>query len=116
MGKIILENIRIYAFHGCMEEEAKIGTDYLIDLEVETNLEKSIASDSLTDTVDYVLLNSIVKEEMKIRSKLIEHVAGRILDRIKNEIQEIKKTKIKISKINPPIGGDVQKVSVFIER
>lgn len=115
MGKIILENIRIYAFHGCMEEEAKIGTDYLIDLEVETNLEKSIASDNLLDTVDYVLLNKIVKEEMKIRSKLIEHVAGRILDRIKKQIPEITKIKIKIAKTNPPIGGDVEKVCVVIE-
>ena len=114
MGKIILENIRIYAYHGCMEEEAKIGTDYLIDLEVETDLSKSIASDELKDTVDYVLLNKIVKEEMKIRSKLIEHVAGRILDRIKIEIPEITKTRLKIAKTNPPIGGDVKSVCVEI--
>lgn len=116
MGKIILENIRIYAYHGCMEEEAKIGTDYFIDLEVETNLEKSIASDELQDTVDYVLLNRIVKEEMKIRSKLIEHVAGRILDRIEKELPMVTKTRIKLAKTNPPIGGDVQKVSVEIVR
>ncbi len=116
MSKIILENIRIYAYHGCLEEEAKIGSDYLIDLEIEANLVKSIASDELKDTVDYVLLNQLVKEEMKIRSKLIEHVAGRILDRIEKEIPEVYKIKIKLSKVNPPIGGDVQKVSVEIVR
>ncbi|MFA9289671.1 MAG: dihydroneopterin aldolase [Solirubrobacteraceae bacterium] len=111
MGKILVENIRIYAFHGCLEEESIIGTDYLITLEVDFNSLKSVLSDNLEDTVDYVVLNRIVKEEMKVRSKLIEHVAGRIINRIINEVELIKEVKIKLSKISPPIGGDVQKVT-----
>ncbi len=69
MGKIQVNNIKLYAFHGCLDEEAKIGSEYRVDLEVKTNLQNSAQSDELIDTVDYVHLNFIVKEEMAIRSK-----------------------------------------------
>jgi len=82
MGKIYLKNIRLYAFHGCMDEEEKIGSDYIVNVVVKTNLDKSSKSDQLKDTVDYVALHAIVKEEMEQRAKLLEHVADRILNRI----------------------------------
>ena len=82
MGTIKLQNIRTFSFHGCLEEEARIGSDYRVDLEIKTDLRKSSMSDDLKDTVDYVLLNKIVVEEMAIRSKLLEHVAQRIVTRI----------------------------------
>ena len=69
MGIIKVENIRIYAYHGCLLEEGKIGSDYRVDIKVKANLETSAKSDELADTVDYVHLNKIVKEEMAIRSK-----------------------------------------------
>jgi len=112
MGEILLENIRVYAYHGCLKEETAIGSDYRVDLSVRADLKESAGSDNLSDTVDYVLLNSIVKEEMAIPSKLLEHVAQRILDRIFEASKMVKKAKITVSKINPPIGGDVQQVSV----
>ena len=115
MGKIHLENIKIYTNHGCMEEESKIGSDYRVDLEVESDLSISSISDELKDTVDYVLLNQIVKDEMAIRSKLLEHVAKRILDSIKNKAKNVVWAKVIVSKIAPPIGGDVEKVSVILE-
>ena len=61
MGTIKLKNIRTYSYHGCLLEEGKIGSDYKVDLEVKTDLRKSSISDSLEDTVDYVILNRIVK-------------------------------------------------------
>jgi dihydroneopterin aldolase len=70
MGIIKLENIRVFTNHGCMTEETKIGSDYRVDLEVKANLQASALSDDLMDTVDYVLLNRIVKEEMAIAAKL----------------------------------------------
>ena len=73
MGIIKLKNIRTFSYHGCLLEEGKIGSDYSVDLEVKTNLKKSSVSDDLKDTVDYVLLNQIVVEEMAIRSHLLEH-------------------------------------------
>lgn len=116
MGKIILENIRIYSNHGCLNEEALIGSDYLIDLEITADLSQSALSDELEDTVDYVHLNNIIKEEVGIRSKLLEKVAHRVLVRIQNEIPKVQTAKIKLSKINPPIGGNVEKVSIVLEK
>jgi dihydroneopterin aldolase len=111
--QIELKNIRIYSNHGCMIEESKIGSEYLINLLVDVNLEKPSFSDKLEDTVNYVVLNKIVAEEMLIRSELLEHVAQRIMTRIQKEIQEIKKIKLKICKINPPINGNIEKVCVI---
>ena len=116
MGKIILENIRIYSNHGCLDEEALIGSDYLIDLEIEADLSKSAQTDDLSDTVDYVHLNKIVTEEVLIRAKLLETVAERILVRIGQEIQMVTFAKVKLSKMNPPIGGNVEKVSIILEK
>jgi len=115
MGTIKLKNIRTFSFHGCLEEEGKIGSDYTVDLEIKTDLRKSALSDDLRDTVDYVHLNKIVVEAMAIRSKLLEHVAHRVILRTFKEIPSISRIKIAVSKINPPIGGDVEAVSIEME-
>ena len=115
MGIIKLKNIRTYSYHGCLIEEGKIGSDYTINLEVKTDLRKSSTSDDLKDTVDYVLLNHIVVEEMAIRSDLLEHVAHRIITRIFEEIPKISRIIVAVSKLNPPIGGDVEAVTIEME-
>ncbi len=115
MGTIKLKNIRTFSYHGCLVEESKIGSDYRIDLEVKTDLRKSCVSDKLADTVDYVLLNQIVVDEMAIRSELLEHVAHRIIVRVFAEAPSVSRIKIGVSKINPPIGGDVKVVTVELE-
>jgi len=114
MDKIKLNNIRVHAWHGCLKEESIIGSDYRVDLEVSSDLSIPSKTDQLLDTVDYVHLNSIVKEEMALKSKLLEHVAKRILNRIFSEITTITNATISVSKINPPIGGDVESVSVVL--
>jgi len=116
MGKIILKNIRVYAYHGCLIEEGHIGSDYRVDLTIKADLKPSAKSDDLKDTVDYVLLNNIIKEEMEIRSKLLETVAERILNRIFKDAGLVKEANIKISKLNPPIGGDVEMVTIEISK
>jgi dihydroneopterin aldolase len=115
MGVIKLNNIRTFSFHGCLVEESKIGSDYRVDLEVVTSLKKSAKTDNLKDTVDYVLLNKIVKDAMSIRSKLLEHVAKRIIDTIFEEIRTVKNVKISVAKLNPPIGGDVESVEISMK-
>ncbi len=115
MGIIKLKNIRTYSYHGCLVEEGKIGSDYSVDLEVKTDLRKSALSDNLEDTVDYVLLNRIVEEEMAIRSQLLEHVAHRIIKRIFDEVPSISRITLAVSKLNPPIGGDVEAVTIEME-
>lgn len=115
MGTIRLKNIRTFSYHGCLIEEGKIGSDYSVDLEIKTNLKHSSESDNLNDTVDYVHLNKIVVEEMAIRSNLLEHVAKRIIDRALAELETVSKIKVSVSKINPPIGGDVEAVTIEME-
>ena len=115
MGIIKLKNIRTYSYHGCLIEEGKIGSDYTVNLEVKTDLRKSSLTDDLKDTVDYVLLNRIVVEEMAIRSNLLEHVAHRIITHIFEEIPEISRIIVAVSKLNPPIGGDVEAVTIEME-
>jgi len=112
MGIIKVENIRVFAFHGCLKEETKIGSDYRVDLEVKADLQTSAKTDLLSDTVDYVFLNKVIREEMNKPSHLLETVAKRILNRIFNEDKVVTKTTVWISKINPPIGGDVEMVTI----
>uniref|UniRef100_UPI00404B6CD1 dihydroneopterin aldolase n=1 Tax=Flavobacterium sp. TaxID=239 RepID=UPI00404B6CD1 len=112
MGIIKLNNIRTFSFHGCLVEESKIGSNYRVDLTVKTDLKKSAETDNLNDTVDYVHLNKIVKDAMAIRSKLLEHVAKRIIDTIFDEIKSVSKVNVTVSKLNPPIGGDVESVEI----
>jgi 7,8-dihydroneopterin aldolase/epimerase/oxygenase len=114
MGLIKVDNIKVYAFHGCLKEETKIGSDYRVDVSVKANLITSSASDDLNDTVDYVLLNRIVKEEMDFASKLLETVCCRIINRILKESLLVNKVTVAISKLNPPIGGDVERVIIKI--
>ena len=115
MGTIKLQNIKTFSFHGCLEEEAKIGSDYRVDLDIKTDLRKSAQSDNLNDTIDYVFLNRIIEEEMAIRSKLLEHVANRIIIRIFKEIPAVSRIVLAVSKLNPPIGGDVEAVTIEME-
>jgi len=116
MGKIQVNNIKLYAYHGCLEEEAKIGSWYRVDVEVEADLSKSSQTDELVDTVDYVHLNHVVKEEMAIRSKLLEEVAKRILNRFFIELAMVNKATVSVAKINPPIGGNVQEVVIILSK
>lgn len=115
MGKVILTDIRIYAFHGCMEEEERIGSDYIVNLEVEADMKKASATDALVDAIDYVNLNTIVKEEMSVRSELLEHVGQRIIDRILKQFPEVLSVEVSVAKQNPPIGGDVGEVCVCLK-
>ena len=114
MGIIKVENIRVYAYHGCLGEETIIGSDYRVDLSVEASLSRSSITDALIDTVDYVTLNKIVVEEMGVASKLLEAVAKRIMTRVFDSCPSVTSSTVSVSKINPPIGGDVEKVTIVL--
>ena len=112
MDQVVLEDIKVYAYHGCMDEEEKIGSDYIVNLSVETNLAVPAASDNLEDTVDYVDLLKIVNDEMAIRSKLLEHVAERIVSSILRSINAVKGVEVRVAKQNPPINGNITAVII----
>ena len=116
MGNIFLKNIQVYSYHGCMDEEKKIGSDYLVNLKIKTDLSLSSKTDKLKHTVDYVSLHKIVKEEMKISAKLLENVTDRIVERILKEHPCVIKASVKVAKKNPPVGGCVDEVAVKSNR
>ena len=111
---ISVEDIKLYAYHGCLEEEGLIGGQYSIDVFIETEFTEAAEKDDLSQTIDYVWVNQIVKEEMAIRSKLIETVGHRIMNRLKNDAKS-SEFKVVIKKMRPPINGDVAFVSIGID-
>ena len=115
-SKIILEDIKIYAYHGVLPEEAIIGNHYLVNLEVHSDLEKASQSDDLKDTINYAEINEIIYKEMEIRSQLLEHVIGRIINKIEKQFPEIIFIKIKLTKTIPPMRGEIKGVSLEFEK
>ncbi len=107
MGKISLNNMKFFAYHGCFAEEATIGTHFTVDLSMEVNTTKPQKSDDLFDTVDYQSVYLMVKEEMESRSNLLEHVSERILRRLKKEFPLVEEASITLHKMNPPLGKSI---------
>ncbi|WP_027387892.1 dihydroneopterin aldolase [Chryseobacterium gregarium] len=116
MSKIFLENVKIYAYHGVLPEENSIGTYYILNAELHTDLWKAAASDDLSDTISYADINEIIHYEMKIKSKLLEHVAGRIISKIHEKFSQIDYIKVKITKTAPPMKGEMQGASIELEK
>ena len=115
MGKIFVEGIKIYAYHGCFKEETAIGTNFLVDVELDVDLEKPAVTDSIEDTVNYQAVFQIIKEQMAVPSKILEHVAKRIIDALFEEFAAIDKIKLKVAKLNVPLGGHIDKVSIQLK-
>ena len=111
-----VENLKIYAFHGCMEEEKVIGSDYVVDICAVCSVGKKAFGDEIKGTVDYVDLARIAKREMSIRSKLLEALVNRIISSCFNEISVLEQISVTVSKINPPINADVASVSVSMDK
>ena len=116
MQTINIRGIHLYAYHGCMDEEALIGGHYIVNVQLKGDFSASTKSDNIKDTADYVSVYRIVKEEMAIRSKLIEHVAERIANHLKKELPVVKQLSVEVVKRNPPLNGEVDEVSVIIEK
>ena len=110
-----VENLKIYAFHGCMKEEKVIGSGYVVNMRALCNIGVGALEDNIEGTVDYVDLARIAKKEMSKRSKLLEVVVKRIIDACFDEISVLEKVSVTVSKLNPPINADVESVSVTME-
>ncbi len=114
MGLIHLENMEFYAYHGHFEEEQKIGNKFRVNLTIEADLKKAAGSDKLEDTINYCSIYDIVKGEMKNKSHLLENIAQRIIDAIHLNFNNISSITVKVSKLNPPMGGIMDSVSVTV--
>lgn len=112
---ISIEGVRLYAYHGCLDEEGRVGGEYIVDVYLQTDFIEAAASDDLQLTIDYCAVFNICRDEMAIRSKLIEHVAKRIYDRLLSTFPQLLHTKVVVSKLLPPMHGPVDKTTVTIE-
>ncbi|MFT6747202.1 MAG: dihydroneopterin aldolase [Glaciecola sp.] len=112
MGLIELNGLEVYAFHGVHDIEQTVGQWYEVNLSLTVDFKKAEQNDELSGTVDYSIINDLVLAEMKIKSKLIEHVAGRIKRKIQSQFPLIKSGTISISKLNPPVKGMLDEVVV----
>lgn len=112
MGVIRVTGISLYAHHGCLDEEALIGSSYRVDVALHCDLTAAAQSDDLLQTIDYVRVHEIVREQMSIRAKLLEHVGQRIIEALKSEFEMLEKVTVVVAKINPPINGIAEDVSI----
>ncbi len=106
--------MEFFAYHGCFKEEQMIGTKFIVDLYLTVDTSKAEKTDNLVDTVNYQQVFRLVKKEMEITSKLLEHVGRRILDNVKSTFPQAEKATLKIRKMNPPLGGKMNFVSLTL--
>lgn len=114
MGRIAVQGMKFFAYHGCMPEEQVTGNHYIVDVSFEAPTGKAEKTDELEDTYDYARVFELVKKEMKMNSKLLEHLARRIIDAVSTAFPKAKKIEVKVAKLNPPIAGEIDQVSVVL--
>lgn len=105
-GYVFLQGVRFYAFHGVMSQERLVGGEFLVDLRVGYPLAKAMETDEVAETLNYAELYALVKAEMEIPSRLLEHVVGRIAQKINERFPLVSSIDLKITKKNPPMGAD----------
>lgn len=116
MGQIQIEGMEFYSHHGHFPEERIIGNKFLIDIFIDTECKAAADSDRLEDALNYQQLYDLIKIEMEKKSHLLENVAQRILDALYHNFNVINKATVKVSKMNPPMGGKIDRVSVVMSR
>jgi len=117
MGKIVIEGMEFYAFHGHYKEEQIVGNRFLVDLEIRTDLSVPAGSDNLNDAVNYQQAYQIIKNEMKrTKSNLLENIGKRILDALFEKMDGVEKVTIRVRKLNPPMGGPIKSVGIEMSR
>lgn len=109
---ILLNNLRYYAHHGVGEQETLVGNEFTVSLRLKVDIERAMQTDAVTDTVSYADVYESVKQEMSVPSKLLEHVSGRIMDRLFNDFPQIEEIEMKLMKRNPPMGADIEAAGI----
>jgi 7,8-dihydroneopterin aldolase/epimerase/oxygenase len=115
-GKVALEGLEFHAFHGVYPHERNSGNWFEVDISVETDFTEGATKDELAGTVNYETLFQIVKNEMEVPSRLLETVVEKIVITVMKELPAVAEVQVKLSKINPPIGGKCRKASVSITK
>lgn len=112
MARIAINNMQFYAYHGCFEQERAIGTHFRVDISFLTDTSLAEETDNIEDTVSYLDVYRVVKSEMMIPSHLLEHVCRRVGESVLHNFPGVQEVTVKICKMNPPLGGQMESVSV----
>ncbi len=112
MAIIHLEGMEFYAYHGHYKEEQQVGNKFLIDIQLTTCIKKASETDNLNDALDYSKVYELIATEMKNTSQLLENITIRIVRTLFTAFSQVEHIALKVSKLNPPLGGRVEKVSV----
>lgn len=111
---ILLKEVHFYAFHGVLPQERKVGGDFIVNLRIGYPLTKALDSDEIDDTLNYAAVYDLVKHEMEIPSRLLEHVAGRIVRKLEQTFPAIRSIDLELTKKNPPMGADCDGAAIEI--
>lgn len=114
MGIVSVNGIRMRAFHGCIAEEGIIGGDFSVDVKVHAPFLQAVENDDIKHAINYVEVTKIVKQEFKIRERLIETVAYRLIKSLQAHFTHATEVEITVTKYRAPIESDVQNVSVYL--
>lgn len=109
---ILLKEIRCYAYHGVAPQENLIGNEYIIDLKLKVDISKAAQTDEVADTVNYAEVHQVIMAEMAVPSKLLEHVGGRIIEKLFQQFPALEEIELHLSKRNPPMGADVESAGI----
>lgn len=112
---IFVNDIQLHAYHGVMPQEQLTGNDYLVSVSAQYPIDKAITTDEVQHTLNYAMVYDIVKEEMDISSKLVEHVAGRIAQHLMKQFADISAVQVRVTKLNPPMGAQCAGAGVEVE-
>jgi len=115
MGKILLEGMKFYAYHGVYEEEQIIGNYFTVDVHIDTSFHKATSTDSVFDTINYETVYLICQAEMKKKVQLIETLMERIIIALKHQFSTIQAVAIRIEKANPIPGAQLSHSAVEME-
>ncbi len=113
MATVALEGIHFFAYHGFYEEERLVGNHFVVDLYIETRIGRAAAGDDLYATVNYETAYFICQAEMRKPTRLLESLAQRIADRLRDQFEKAREVRVRVRKMAPPLGGHVD--SAFVE-
>jgi dihydroneopterin aldolase len=116
MDYIILDGIKIHAHHGCLKEEAVLGTDFVVSVKMGLDLSVAGRSGRIEDTVNYAEVHALILEEMQKPEKIIEAVAHRIAERIMNEFPLVRELEFRLAKLHPPLPGETERSIIILNR
>ena len=109
---IHLNGLKLYAYHGVLPQENRVGAEYTLNLRLKTDFSHAAENDCLEGTVNYAEVHQVIKNEMAVPSKLLEHVSGRIIQKLFDQFPCIEEIELRLSKRNPPMGADIESAGI----